>query len=62
MAVWFQDGGEDGGMWRGFTHYGKSFASSREAWAEAQRLCEEFDGIGFAARRVEPVNNAAEAS
>lgn len=62
MAVWYQDGGHDGDMWVGYTHYGRSFANSREAWDEARRLCEEFDGVGFAARRIEPVNHAREAS
>ncbi|WP_321968795.1 hypothetical protein [Paraburkholderia tropica] len=62
MAVWFDAGGEDDGIWRSYTHYGKSFDNSREAWVEAQRLCEEFDGIGFAARPVEPVSSAREAS
>lgn len=57
MAVWFDAGSEDDGVWRSFTHYGKSFANSREAWAEAQRLCEEFDGIGFTVRHIEPVNS-----
>ncbi|MBB2977664.1 hypothetical protein [Paraburkholderia tropica] len=55
MAVWFDAGVEDGGLWRSYTHYGQSFANSREAWDEAQRLCEEFEGIGFTVRPIEPV-------
>ncbi|CAM2158388.1 hypothetical protein PT2222_40286 [Paraburkholderia tropica] len=55
MPIWYDAGREIDGMWCSCTHYGAAIAGQGEAWAEAHRMCEATNGIGFSVQRVEPV-------
>ncbi len=57
MPVWYDAGYECDGMWFSGTHYGTALSDKGMAWAEARRMCESIDGIGFSVQRVEPINS-----